>query len=383
MIKQNKLLIWLILIIFMGTTTVGYGASRDEIQTRIDQTKKKLSETKRREKSVLGSLLKTQQELDEISVNLNRISSTLGNTKRRIEVIKKQLVDAQSQLENLKKEIGGREGVLDRRLIAIYKYGYQSSLEVLFSSRSFAEFINRFEMIGSFIKDDLRMLQTLQRQQDFIAKKQEEIAEKKDELEIQKNAYTQLQIQNKQQQNRQLTVIQTKQHELSILQNDRKDLEDALDELEQTSKELEAQIRNYQNQNQIALGTGKYIWPVRGRITSYFGYRYHPILKKRKYHSGIDISSPYGSLILAADSGVVVFAGLNGGYGKMIIIDHGSEISTVYGHCSLLQVDQGQSVTKGQTIALVGSTGLSTGPHLHFEVRKNGVPGDPLHYLGK
>jgi murein DD-endopeptidase MepM/ murein hydrolase activator NlpD len=381
-IKQSKLLILLLLVIFIGST-VGYGASQDEIQTQIDQTKKKLSETKRREKSVLGSLLKTQQELEEISASLNRINSNLGSTEHRIEVIKEQLANAQSDLEKIKIEIGGREGVLDQRLIAIYKYGYQSSLEILFNSQNFAEFINRFEMISGFVKGDLRILQTLQLQQDFIAKKREEITQKKDELEIQKNAYARLQIQNKQQQNRQLTAIQTKQQELSLLQNDRKALEDALDELEQTSKELEAQIRNYQNQNQIALGTRKYIRPVRGNITSYFGYRYHPILRKRKYHSGIDISLPYGSPILAADSGVIVFAGRNGGYGKMIIIDHGSGISTVYGHCSLLQVDQGQTVTKGQAIAQVGSTGLSTGPHLHFEVRKNGVPEDPLSYLGK
>jgi murein DD-endopeptidase MepM/ murein hydrolase activator NlpD len=381
-IKQSKLLVFSLLVIFIGSA-VGYGASQDEIQDRINRTKKKLSETKRREKSVLGSLLSTQQELEEISDNLNRISFNLGNTEHRIGIIKIQLSNAQSDLEKIKIEIGGREGVLDQRLIAIYKYGYQSSLEILFDSKNFAEFINRFEMISGFVKGDLRILQTLQLQQDLIAKKRKEIAQKKEELELQKNAFARLQIQNKQQQSRQLTAIQTKKQELSILQNDRKALEGALDELEQTSKELEAQIRNYQNQNQIALGTGNYVRPVQGSITSYFGYRFHPILRKRKYHSGIDISASYGSPVSAADSGVIVFAGRNGGYGKMIIIDHGSGISTVYGHCSLLQVDQGQTVTQGQIIAQVGSTGLSTGPHLHFEVRKNGVPEDPLSYFGK
>ncbi len=382
MIKQKQL-IFLFLLLFVSGAQVGLGASTDEIQTKIDQTKKKLSETKRREKSVLGSLLKTQEQLEQISKSLNQINTNMGTTERNITVINNQLNNAESELEKLKIEIGGRKGVLDERLIAIYKYGYQSSLEILFASENFSEFITRFELLSSFVKGDLRVLRTLQKQQDLIAKKRAEIADKKDELESQKNAYARLQIQNKQQQSRQLAAIQNKQQELSILQNNRKALEDALDELEQTSKELEAQIRNYQNQNQIALGTGKYIWPVQGRITSYFGYRYHPILRKRRYHSGLDISKPQGEPILAADSGVIVFAGRNGGYGKMIVVDHGAGISTVYAHCSLLQVDQGQTVTKGQTIGQVGSTGLSTGPHLHFEVRKNGVPQDPIGYLGK
>lgn len=384
MIKfKNYLLAILVLIFVLVNSAPGFGTSQDEIQTQINQTKKKLTEMKRREKSVLGSLVRTQQELDEIGDKLSRLNSNLGSTERRITDIQANLTIAQTDLEKIKTEIGGRQGVLDQRLIAIYKYGYQSSLEILFNSKNFAEFITRFEAVSGFVKGDIRIIRTLQNQQSLIIKKREEIAQKKADLELQKNTYSQLQIENKAQQNRRLAAIQDKQQELSVLQNDRKALEDALDELEQTSKELEAQIRNYQNQNRTNLGTGKYIWPVQGEITSYYGYRYHPILRKRKYHSGMDIAVAYGTPILAADSGVVVFAGWNSGYGKMLIIDHGSDVSTVYGHTSLIKVDQGQTVTKGQVIALVGSTGLSTGPHLHFEIRKNGVTDDPLKYLPK
>ncbi|HBF38949.1 MAG TPA: peptidase M23, partial [Firmicutes bacterium] len=131
------------------------------------------------------------------------------------------------------------------------------------------------------------------------------------------------------------------------------------------------------------LGSGKMIWPVTGpiRITSPFGWRYHPILRTKKYHNGEDIAVSSGTPVHAADSGVVVVSGWEDGYGNYVAIDHGNGISTGYGHNSRLLVHQGERVTKGQIIAYSGSTGLSTGPHVHFEVRKNGVPIDPLPFL--
>lgn len=382
MLRPSKFVALFLLVMLVGGTA-GFGASKDEIQSRIDQTKKKLSETKRREKSVLKNLLRTQKELEEINDDLTQLNYSLSKTERNMSITQDQLNSARSDLQRIKNEIGGRKGVLDQRLIAIYKYGYQSSLEILFNSRNFAEFIARFEMISEYVRADVQILKTLHQQQDLITKKQAEITLKKQELEVQRNTYTRLQLQTKQQQERRISVVEDRQRELTVLKNSRKVLEESLDELERTSKEMEAQIRDFQNKNRVALGSGKYIWPLqsKGRISSYFGYRFHPILRKRKYHSGIDIAAPQGLSILAADSGVVAFAGWNNGYGKMVILDHGSGFSTVYGHCSILQVNQGQTITKGQTIAQVGSTGLSTGPHLHFEVRKNGVPVNPLTYL--
>lgn len=377
---HKQCLIWLLLLILAGTS-VSFGASTDEVQTKIDQTKKKLSETKRRENSVLGTLLRTQQELERISTNLAGLNYKLANTEQRMGVITAEINHAQSELDQLKTQIGGHRSILDQRLLAFYKYGYQSSLEILFTAKSFAEFVTRFEMIRRFTQVDVRVIRTLQTQQDLITKKKQEIVQKQQELASQKNLFLQLQNQNKREQVRQTSLSENKQKELATLQNDRKALEQALDELEQTSKDLEAQIRQYQNQGHSALGTGKYIWPVPGDVIQYFGWRVHPILRKRKFHTGVDIVASQGTPISAADSGVVIFCGRNGGYGKMILLDHGNGYATLYGHCSLLLVDKGQTVTKGLEIAKVGTTGLSTGPHLHFEVRKDGVPVDPLSFL--
>jgi murein DD-endopeptidase MepM/ murein hydrolase activator NlpD len=319
--------------------------------------------------------------LEIISNNIDKLNNNLDKTQSRINVIENQLDGAQAELERIKFEIGGRKGVLDHRLIAIYKYGYQSSMEVLFRSKSFSEFVYRFEMVSSYVTADLQMLKALQQQQSVIAQKRTEITDRQQELLDQKKAYAKLQVQNQLEQNKRISIMQDKKEELSALQKDRKLLEASLDEMERTSKEMEAQIKNLQNKNHSALGTGRLMWPVTGRITSYFGWRVHPILHKKKYHSGLDIAVGTGTPIAAADTGVVIFCGRNGGYGNMIALDHGNEISTVYAHCSVLLVTNGQTVAKGDTIGKVGSTGFSTGPHLHFEVRKNGVPVNPMSSL--
>ena len=381
---KRKWIPFVALIIFgaLCFSSVSWGVTADDLQKQIDQTRKKLSQTKVRENSVLNRLVRTQQELNNICSNLERLNSNLGNTERRIATIKAQLTTAENELNQIKDQIGGRKGVLDERLVAIYKYGYQSFMEVLFTAKNFPELITRFEMVSSFVKGDIQIIKALQSQRALITQKRVEIAKKQKELENQKVLYSKLQDQTKRQQTRQLSVIRDQKEELAQVQQDRKLLEESIDRMEEQSKQLEAQIRDLSNKNGTSLGTGKMIWPVPdARITSYFGWRVHPILKKRKYHSGLDLAVVYGTPIKAADNGVIIFSGRNGDYGNMIAIDHGSNISTVYGHCSVLIAKVGQKVTKGDVIAKVGSTGLSTGPHLHFEVRKNGVPVNPLSYL--
>ena len=130
---------------------------------------------------------------------------------------------------------------------------------------------------------------------------------------------------------------------------------------------------------------GNFVKPVAGRVTSQFGSRMHPIFKRRIFHSGIDIGAPYGTPIKAANSGRVIFVGWYSGYGKVIIIDHGNigglPTTTLYAHMSVTIAKQGQSVAKGQTIGKIGTTGYSTGPHLHFEVRQKGNPVNPLNFI--
>ncbi len=378
--KQRFLLGFIGAMIFV-CSTMGLCASLDEVQNQIIQTNKKLTETKKKEKSVLGTLVKTQQELEQIDHNLANLNNKIGNTVQQISVISTQVNKAESELDVVEAQLSGRKEILNKRLRTLYMHGYQNWLIYLFGGKDFTNFVSRFETVGRFAKIDINMIQSLQEQQKLITEKKQEIVQKQQELNDQKELFVQLKDQNKQAMNNKLEVTQKKQKELEIIQGSRNELEKALDELEQTSKQIEAEIRQYQEKNQTTLGTGKYIWPVRGHIVQNFGWRMHPILRRRQYHTGLDIAIEYGTPILAADSGVVIFAGYNGGYGKMLLIDHGSGFSTLYGHASALLVDKGQTVVKGQIVAKVGTTGLSTGPHLHFEIRKNGTPVNPRDYL--
>jgi len=187
---------------------------------------------------------------------------------------------------------------------------------------------------------------------------------------------------------------------LNKAQNDKATAEQAYNELEASSQQIGDMLRaraaaraaaasgsdssggsSDSSYYQPVSGSGRFIWPVNGVITSPFGYRNHPIFGRQILHSGIDIGVDSGTPVHAADSGVVVEAGWLGGYGYAVVIDHGNGLSTLYGHNSSLNVSAGQSVSQGQVIAYSGSTGNSTGPHVHFEVRANGDPVDPTGYL--
>jgi murein DD-endopeptidase MepM/ murein hydrolase activator NlpD len=173
---------------------------------------------------------------------------------------------------------------------------------------------------------------------------------------------------------------------LTQVQKERRLQEQELDELEQDSAVIEQRLKAEYRRRASNRGRGRYRlrWsgtfsvPSHGPITSGFGYRIHPILKRRRMHSGIDFGAPMGSPIYAAAAGEVFHAGWLGSYGRYIVILHGDSISTLYGHCSVLEVQPGQYVRRGQVIGRVGSTGFSTGPHLHFEVREDGVPIIPM-----
>ena len=166
------------------------------------------------------------------------------------------------------------------------------------------------------------------------------------------------------------------------LEKDLKKAEAEYDKLNQLAKEIESEIVRRQKVTGPYTG-GTMGWPVPGysRISSYFGYRVHPIYKVKKLHTGIDIPAPTGTSVVAASDGVVIYSGTLGSYGKVIMIDHGGGIVTLYAHNSYLSVSEGQKVKRGDVISKIGSTGASTGPHCHFEVRKNGQYVDPLPWL--
>jgi murein DD-endopeptidase MepM/ murein hydrolase activator NlpD len=170
----------------------------------------------------------------------------------------------------------------------------------------------------------------------------------------------------------------TKQRTLSKVQYTKEEFLHEVAGLEQASRELAAKIQAAQRSSAVSVGGASpsgYIWPVSGPVTSTFGWRWG------RMHEGIDIAAPTGAPIFSAAAGTVIYAGWLGGYGNLVVVDHGGGVSTAYAHMSSIASGTGQSVAQGQVIGYVGSTGHSTGPHLHFEVRINGQAVDPLRYL--
>lgn len=363
-----------------------FGAARTDskhLEQLIDRTRDELTRQKRKEKSVLRSLTKQQQELATLVNRKERIQNQLSIVQEKYNSNQSELRKLQKSLNTLEKKLQEKQGLFNQRIVALYKYGPQSFVEILLSAEDFGDLISKYNTMSYVIQNDLRLIDELSRVKQEIESKREAALIKAGQVELDFQKTLDLKKQISKEQEKISSKVDSAKQELIKIQSDRIKLEKALEELEATSKEIEDAIKKDQQQSlsRGVLGTGKMLWPVRGRITSNFGWRYHPVIKKKKYHNGLDIAVPSGTPVLAADSGVVLVSGWRGGYGNFVALDHGNGISTCYGHNSKLLVKAGEKVVKGQTIAVSGNTGLSTGPHLHFEVRINGTPANPIPYL--
>jgi murein DD-endopeptidase MepM/ murein hydrolase activator NlpD len=232
-----------------------------------------------------------------------------------------------------------------------------------------------FERI--IIQNDYRQMLMLKNKAIKLAKIKSDIeaqkrylADSKDNIEFQKRSIQQ--------------EINYNKSMISKLKNDRAAYERSERELARQSASLQSMLSAY-SKSTVNLATGGFMKPIGGAISSPFGWRTHPIFKSRSFHSGVDIAGPNMGSIKASNAGKVIYRGWYGGYGKVVIIDHGlvngNPTTTLYAHMSSIKVGNGQNVSKGQVIGLEGTTGYSTGPHCHFEVRINGRPNNPMNYI--
>lgn len=344
-----------------------------EINNRIFHVKKQLTTTKKREKHAITKLIETERRL-------GKTEKELEMNKRRLSYLQNNIQQLNLQIAREEKRLAQHHQQLNRRLVEFYKQGGRGGfLAVLLGVTDSFSLLARPYYLQKILREDKALF-------DAIKQEKEELARRKAQLEKEKRVALELKQQQEEAKRR---IEEERRQRLALLrdiQSKRIEYERALEELERNSREIEAMLLAMEQtpEGQKRLKTpwkGNFITPVRGRLTSRFGMRVHPIYHIRKMHTGIDLSAPSGTPIKAVAGGTVVFSGWWGGYGKVVIIDHGGGISTLYGHCSALYVSKGQYVKQGQVIAEVGSTGLSTGPHLHFEVRKNGKPVDPLAFL--
>jgi len=337
-------------------------------QQEMTQTQKQINTEKKKEKAVL-------QELSNLDKSIDQVENDLDMLRTKIKEVSEQVNQVRMDLEDAEERLGERTAVLNVRVKDIYMNGQVSYLEVLISANSFSDFVTRFEFLSRIVKQDTELVNNIQAER-------RDISNKKADLEIKLSEVRDLETKKSTQQSSLESIKGDREEKLDLIKSTQEALKDALDEMEKESKALDELIRR-KSANSKAKGTGQLIWPLPGysRISSEYGWRMHPILKTRRFHDGIDIPAPSGTGVKSADSGTVIYVGWQNGYGKVVIVDHGAGITTMYAHLSSQLVSDGQEITKGETIGKVGSTGWSTGPHLHFTVRKDGSPVSPHSYL--
>ncbi len=341
-----------------------------DVSRQINQNEKLVQEKKQQEKTIMG-------QINSIEKNISNTEGKISSLAENIAMLEDFINRTAEDIAASEKELAQKDELLSERLEYIYKQGNVSYMEVLFSATDIKDFLTRYDMLNLIVEQDVELIETINKQKNDLKMKKSDLEVKQKELVGIRDNEQSLKNELDSQKNE-------KQKLLSTVATERKAYEEALAELEKASAQIEAMIRQIQAANGGAmLGTGVMTWPTPGYkgITSPYGMRFHPIVKERRMHTGVDIGAPMSASIVAADSGTVIFTGWMSANGNTTIVDHGNGISTVYAHQSKFVSSKGDVVVKGQEIGKVGSTGWSTGPHLHFEVRVNGTHTDPMPYI--
>lgn len=373
--KKILLKYFLLLVIFIPSflgcqALASQPASLSVVEKKKEETHKKIAILKKKEKIEVNKLYKSQIKLEQAAKDLDQSADKLTVTKKNLDKIE---VDLSKTIEGYA-EI---KQVASERLVNIYKGSYLSFLNVLFDSQDVNNIIDSMYFQKKLVERDKQVIDQMQ----VKAKHLSDLKNNKQKEQV--NLVCAIHTINKRKQQI-AESIETSETLIHRLRTDRATYEKAEIELEKQSES----ISKFLQKNQTATNytqSSTFIRPISGGITSPFGWRVHPIFKSRKFHTGIDIGGPNRGAVRASNAGRVVFAGWYGGYGKVVIIDHGSvdgkSVTTLYAHLSSFRVGKGSVVSRGQVIGSEGSTGYSTGPHVHFEVRVNGSPVNPLRYL--
>lgn len=360
----------------VNVTDVGVNAA--SVQEKINAATKekqealdKINKSKASKKEALSKKEVLDHEIDVINAELAEIDAIIAQSDAKIREKEVEIADYESKIAMIDDEFKARIRAIDEMGSATY-------IDILLNSKSLGDFLAKLETVREIAAHDQAVIDQMIVLKQGVENSKYEIEVARSHQQEARNLTADKRAQLKQKQNEQSALI-------SQLSSDIATYEKAYNKAVAEENSLKASLQS--SLSRSGGGTvytgGVFAWPAPSYtyISSPYGYRTHPVLGTRKYHSGLDLAAPGGSNILAAADGTVRSAGWNGGYGYCVVVDHGGGVATLYGHASKLLVSSGQKVSKGQVIALVGTTGMSTGNHLHFEVLKNGATTDPMAYL--
>lgn len=391
----------LLVIPLQGTAAV------KDVQKQLDQVtqqeaanKKKQQEAEKNQANLKNQMNQLQESIDQIQTEINKTGKQLDELNKQVADLELKQKEKEVELAEAEKRVESREELLKSRVQLMYTSGSVSYLEVLVSAKSFGDFIERFQNLMTIVGKDQDILDSNKTDRDTIAANKAEIEKQKTEKKtLLAEREAQLLTQQKQEKQKEVAIagLSKEYHKEEEISEDAEAAAVALvkqkqalyKKLEEEKRKEEAakaakagQAAKPSQPKVVNAGSGKLMWPTSGIISSEFGYRIDPIKKVNKLHKGLDIAAPRGTPVVSADDGTVILAGWVSGYGNTVVVDHNNGLVTWYGHMSAISVKEGDSVKRGGKVGAVGSTGDSTGNHLHFEVHTDAGPVNPRGYLG-
>lgn len=346
-------------------------AKKTEIDRQVQEAKKRHNEARRRAERASSNFKSVVNKLG----TLQKRSVVLKNREKELDV---SLKDNAVKLEQKKAQFQSRKHIYHKRLRDIYMSGQVNYLDVLLGAQDFGDFVGRMYLLEKVVTSDIDMLReinaTVKEIKERTERQTRELAETKENQE---------QIARDQE-----AMVELKEKRRKLLEaaeDEELKEETQYNKLIETSERISQMLREMEKANpqRFADKADNFIWPACGVITSYAGWRVHPVFGTTKYHSGMDIAVDYNTPIKAANRGSVTYAGWMDGYGYTVMIDHGEGFVTLYAHCNSINCSEGSFVHQGDVVAQSGATGWATGPHLHFEVRVHGDIVDPLKYISE
>lgn len=370
--------VFIIIMMFVTSLCICvYAEDINSLQEQSNDLTEKLDITNNMLQAVQDELSQNMQQLQELDSQILQSQVEINTVNEEIAEIEEQISENEEKLKQIQEESDKLQDTVDERLILMYERPKLQFLQILLESKSANEFISTYYALKELIKYDDELIKTVKQQKNEIETTKKILEEKRNIVIAQK--------QKLQKKSRILENDKIKRnYYVSKLTEEEKNLQEQIDDYNSQVQEIEAEIKflalNSISEDYIG---GAMIWPIPGytNITSKYGMRVHPITNAYKLHTGMDVGAPMGASFVASANGIVVKATYNNAYGNMVIIDHGGGVQTLYAHGSEIVAQLGQTVSAGDEILKVGSTGYSTGAHAHFEIRINGITVNPEEYL--
>ena len=389
--KFLPLLLSLIAILCLWTEAAVSAQSNADLERELANQQRRLDtmqrDIQRAERGFREAQQKEQREMNEISKLGNQLATTeqqLNVTVLRTNQTTQKMTETALRIQEIENRMEGARGLLKERIVAVYKYGGTAEFSLLMSASGTQDALSTSYLLTKIAEQDRALINTLVNEKDLLDKAMAELERQRRDLDNENKKLENLRQsiqQNSSERNRRL---QEARKDKATYEAEQNELTRASEELKSKVNDLLAQRRRQQGQGAatpLYYTGGRFAWPLRGNVTSEYGSRVHPVFRTRSMHTGIDIDGNRGDPVRAAHDGEVLYTGWLRGYGQVVILDHGGDHTTVYAHLSGINVSENSRVKTGDLIGRVGNTGITTGYHLHFEVRVNGNTVDPMRYL--